>query len=402
MYRLFDDIPRNYTKPSLRAETTYSFLNRSSHPATERIRQMLQRWIDRLPETGRKKAVANMRHSAPGSDTKEVQFYAEFFELFLHEFLVSTGAEIETQPVINNLTPDFRAIQKATDGNSITYVVEATDIDLERGTTLERLGNEEFAIDTLNEISSTDFRLYIETNGKLESPPRKRDLKRPFEDLIEEANYEEVLSIAEQQDFARQEFPKASFSHGGWTIDGYLMPVLPKYRGKTADFVINGPMKGANIDDIGKTKDKLYDKAKRYRNIDNLVIALRCDNSNDRLAEALFGSQQYTFYMHKDPTETAPLPSPHLSQKLDGFWFNSHGPQNRNVIGVVVFYDVHPWALDRAKAVYFANPYVVKPMPNWTRTITRAKYSDGKVQIVEGSTPHKFLRDFEVVDKLFD
>ena len=59
---------------------------------------------------------------------------------------------------------------------------------------------------------------------------------------------------------------------------------------------VNVVSKGAeSIDDIGKTKDRLERKAKRYKNMENLIIALRCDISNNRLDEVLFGSQPVHF-----------------------------------------------------------------------------------------------------------
>ena len=160
--------------------------------------------------------------------------------------------------------------------------------------------------------------------------------------------------------------------------------------------------KGADsVDDIGKTKDRVYEKAKRYKNVETLIIALRCDISNSRLDEVLFGSQQFTLYVHNDPTDTTPLPEPYNSQRLNGFWFNSRGPINRHVIGVVAFYGIHPGTLDRSRAVFYSNPYLNRPMPEWTKLITHAEYTDGEVTIKEGVPPYAFLEDYEVIGNPF-
>ena len=401
MSRLFDDKPRNYTKPARRAETTYSFLDRSSKPEFKRVRDMLERWVGRLPEKQQRDTISKMRHNPPGSQQDEIQFNAALFELFLHEFLLGTGGEVVVEPMVDGLTPDFRVTERLTGGSQLTYVVEAMDIDLERGTELERDWNELSVIDSLNEILSPDYRLYIHMNGKLESSPRKVHLKRPFENLLKEAEYEELLGIQQKQDADLEDFPKASFDHRGWTVVGHLIPVSPEHRGQTGAFVANGPMKVDHIDDIGKTRDRLYRKARRYKNVDNLVIALRCDISNNRLDEVLFGSQQFTFHVHNDPTDTTPLPEPHYTQNLNGFWFNSGGPINRHVIGVVALYGVYPGTLDRSRAVFHSNPYFDKPTPAWTNSITHAEYSSGEVSIVDGAAPHTFLRDYEVIGNPF-
>ena len=78
-------------------------------------------------------------------------------------------------------------------------MIEAKDIDLERGTKLERDWNELTVLDTLDEICSPDFRLHIRMEGKLESLPRKANLKRTFEKLLREARYEEVLLVSQGQ-----------------------------------------------------------------------------------------------------------------------------------------------------------------------------------------------------------
>ena len=228
-----DDKPRDYTKPSRRAEITYSFLDRSSLLEFERVRRMLERWVERLPKEHQQRTVANSRHRAPGSVKDQIQFNAAFFELFLHEFLHSTGGEVIVEPTIDGLTPDFRVTEELAGGSQLTYVVEATDIDLERGTGLERDWNESWVIDSLNEIVSFDYHLYIRMNGKLESLPRKRHLKQPFENLLKEAEYEEVLLISQKQDCGPEDLPKTSFNHGSWTVIEHLIPVAPKYRGKT-------------------------------------------------------------------------------------------------------------------------------------------------------------------------
>ena len=155
--RLFDDKPRDYTEPSRSAESVYAFLDRSSLPEYERVRSMLQRWVDRFPSEHQRKLVGPMRHKGSGSRENDKAFYAAFFELFLHEFLKGTDSPVEAQPSVGRRLLDFRVRVNVQDGTQLTYVVEATDIDLESGTALERDQQELSVWDTLNEISSPAF-----------------------------------------------------------------------------------------------------------------------------------------------------------------------------------------------------------------------------------------------------
>ena len=110
--QLFGDEPRNFTSRSLRAESIYSFLNRSSHPESVRVRKMLQRWVERLPHKSRLEFVSRIRQKGTGSKEDDRDFNATFFELVLHEFLVGTGGLIEVQPSVGRGRPDFRVIER--------------------------------------------------------------------------------------------------------------------------------------------------------------------------------------------------------------------------------------------------------------------------------------------------
>ena len=157
------------------------------------------------------------------------------------------------------------------------------------------------ALDAIDEIRSPDFYLHIRMEGKLESSLRKAQMKQPFEKLMKEVNYDELILLSQEKRVSYFEgFPSASFSIGNWRVIGHLLPVLPENRGRTRNFVGIVSGEADSLDDIGKTKNRLYDKAKHYKDLRNVIIALRCDVSNDRLSEVLFGSQQITVYVHND------------------------------------------------------------------------------------------------------
>ena len=394
---LFDDKDRDYTKPALRAESAYSFYDRTSLTGFTHLRQMLQRWVDRLPPDKQKDIVGRMRHKGSGSPKEEQNFNGAFFELFLHEFLNGTGGYTVVEPKIGHLTPDFGITETGLGGTQINYVVEATDINVVSGTDLDSHWNERRALDILDEIQSPDYRLWVRTEGILNSTPRSRDLKHPFEEMIRTADYDDINAKAELYGLHEQFMPMATFRHGDWRITGRLEPVPRQRRPRKGRFIGAGPAKGGTVGAAGKTKARLYDKAKQYKEVDNLIIALRGDWWMERepVAEALFGSRAYMFYRPTDPNDTRPLPPPSNVQKPDGFWFNTSGPQNENVIGIAVFHSLHPHNIDRATATFYGNPYTKQPLPTWAKEVAHAEYSDGKVEIVEGILPCTFAKDHE-------
>ena len=402
MLQLFDDKPRDYAEPSLRAESIYAFLDRSSLPEYERVRCMLQRWVDRFPPGHQPQILGEMRHKGSGSRANDRHFNAAFFELFLHEFLSGTDGSVEAQPSIRRRPPDFRVNLKLQDRTEFTYIVEATDIDLESGTALERDQNELSVFDTLNEIPSPDFSLFLETQGKLESTPPRWKLKRHLEKLIKETDYDGLLRIymlCGQNPTRLHTIPP--FSHGNWILSGRLVPVLPENRPRSGKLISLYPSRVSPIDDIGKTKARLDEKANQHKNIENLIIALRRDKANDRLDEALIGKRGANIRVRREKIDSGAFHSPFYDRRKDGFWANDSGPQNQSVIGAVEFYDLYPWSIENAKATFYSNPYVDKPLPDWTKSITHAEYAGGEVSIVEGIPPCKLLRDYEVIGNPF-
>ncbi len=401
--QLFGDEPRNFTSRSLRAESIYSFLNRSSYPETVRLRNMLQRWVDRLPCKIRSEFVSEIKHKGSGSKQNDRGFNANFFELVLHDFFIGTGSHVEVHPPIGKGHPDFKVIEESPGGSQIIYVVEATDIDIQSGTTLQRDRKELNVFDWINEIYSPDFCLVLKTEGKLHSQPGRRKIKGPFEKLIKETDYESLLEVISACGDSRDILPSARVQHDDWLLTGWLSPVDPQFRPKSGGLISIYPGRsGQFLDDIRKTRDRLEKKASQHKGVDNLIIAIRCNPTNNRIDEALFGSHGVGF---KPQIRT---PQPFCSTDLfrnrrkDGFWLNNSGPLNQRVIGVAVFRELHPWSIVESKAVFYANPYVEKPMPAWTKAISHADYSDGDVKIVEGVPVTAFVRDFEDVGNLFE
>ena len=387
--RLFDEKERACTKPPLRAETTYSFYDRSSLEEFARLRRMLQRWVDRLPPVKQKDIVGRMRHQGSGSWREQQNFYGAFFELFLHEFLNGTGGYTVVEPKIGNLTPDFGVTETRQDGTQVHYVVEASDINFEGAKTDWK---ELRALDILDEIEAPDYHLMVQTKGSLATMPRKRDLMRPFEELVSNANYDDLSAIAELHSSIGDLMPKAEFHHGDWTITGKLFPVPRENHPRKGGFIPLEVSKVRDFREIEQIKKRLYEKAQRYRDVDNLIITLRSDSLGHSLGEALFGHVTYAIDIPKD---TSLPPQARRIQAPDGFWFNTEGLLNQNVIGVVEFHELHPRCVGAATAVFYSNPYSTKPLPAWASEVTHADYSDGSVKIVAGKLPCAFVSDHE-------
>ena len=166
--------------------------------------------------------------------------------------------------------------------------------------------NELSVWDTLNEISSPDFFLHLETQGKLESAPAKWKVKRHFEKMITETDYDDQLRNYMLCDQNPNHLPTNSFECGNWTLISRLIPVPPENRPRSGRFIWRYPPRVSHIDDIGRTKERLVRKAKHHKTAENLIIALRRDRTNDRLDEALLGRLGPSSLVHHVPVVEPP------------------------------------------------------------------------------------------------
>lgn len=381
---LFDEKERNYEAPSLNAESTYSFYDRSSLNEFANLRQMLNRWASHLPLDKQKDVIGRMRHKGRGEPRNEKSFNGAFLEMFLHEFLNGTGGTVTNEPKIGNLTPDFGITETNQAGKTIQYIVEATDINVLSNTELDDDWEESRALDIINEIQATDYRLAVKTEGKLRETPRGQHLKKPFLAALEKARQSSSYT-------ATARFPEeGGFGLGNWHITGTLVRVPKEQQPRRGRFISTNPNRSGTYGEVGKVKDRLYDKAKRYRGAENLIIAIRCDPflGDTSVAEALFGSVVIQYYQQTAPHH-GQTPPPQLAQVPDGFWWNTKGPQNQHVIGVAVFQNLYPHCVDKTEVTYHANPYSDAPQPEWANAVRHTVYDpqNQEVKTVEGIPP---------------
>ena len=101
---IFDNIQRTDSSPKKNLETDFAFYNRSSRPAMEQVRGLLECFASRYPAKELNDLASRLRS---GDD---VHFRSASFELFLHEALISQGFELTPHPKLPNgssFRPDF-------------------------------------------------------------------------------------------------------------------------------------------------------------------------------------------------------------------------------------------------------------------------------------------------------
>lgn len=351
---------------------------------------MLERWIGRLPVEHRARFISRMRHKGAGSRTEEDSFNAAFFELYVHEFLTGASANVVVEPEFGSLTPDFGAMER-----NLAYVVEVTDLNVTKHTDLESDWKEMRAVDALDEIESDHFMLWVSTEGKLAADVPWKPLVRRFRELANDADYEEILLEAKTNGFLSKRMPKSTFEHGAWRVTGTLVPRNNPATVRKTGFVAGMAGGVGTIDDIGKMREKVRDKARVYKDVDNLIVAVRADWTVDRVSEPLYGREVLVLEHMTGVTGSLGITNQNQERRNDGLWFSDKRPRYENVIGVVVFHGVYPSSVAKSRACFYANPYVAVSFPAWATELPHVRYSPSEgIHLIDGLDPATFMSDY--------
>ena len=359
---LFPERPRHDPGPARHSERPYAYLNRSGLPESAELRELLNRWTAAYPAGPRQHLVNRMRKATL---SQQSQFDGAFFELTLHRFLTAAGVDVTVSPQYeNNLEPDFLVTERnAAGGVATSYLMEATTI-----ANFDLTPHALWVADCLNELHSPDYRITLKVKRFNGQSPARRKIQAPFRELLAETTR------------GRR---RATFDNGIWRVQGKLWPVPEELRPHRGDFVMSAlcfESDGQPVDPRAtryRIRKSLRSKAKRYRNITDLVIAVHLGNTGASVVQdALFGRGQGPYRSHRG-----------------GFWLHRKMPVHSRVRGVLAVTGLTPYCWELNDAVYYHNPYTGLPPPSWSSLVSRAIYrpgsgdedrDDGRIDIEHG------------------
>ena len=269
------------------------------------------------------------------------------FELVLRQLFLSLEMNVTPHPEVPEAKshPDFLVCE----GDKSCYV-EAVVKGLERGPfTLNN--NEEKVIKLLNEnLSSSEFQIGIQMEGKLETTLGKKDkgkVVEPFAELLKNHSHAEVNQL--QDTLGRRGTPCQTIEHDDWKLTGWLVPRSVIGEPPFRDTVIKSFIAKSLTDSIKGVREGIRQKAKKHKNLDRpLVVAL---SSRDMLLpglggdlDALFGSE----YIYCEDID---------SRLQKGRGRDGVMSQYSRISGVLMCKGVNIWNITRATARLYINPF---------------------------------------------
>ena len=338
--RLFDDIEPDDTPESVRGpQSHFAFVNDNKVGRdTSDIRAKCESWFEHIPEAKRPSLRNRFRSH------RDDQHDGAFFELLLHELFLRLDCEVEFEPRVEGLTPDFRVSQ-----GDVSIYVDATSVGL-TSNPFHPSRNEQDVIDTLNTLSSSHFSLWIDVEGKLQRTIPKRDLARRVERLLKDSDPDEVRARIAK--FGRHETPFEEIRYGDWTLTIWLVPTPEDERStNSGQPIVKGRYRAKWIDPISSVREALRKKAKTYRELHApLLIAVNALNPyyspEECDPDVLWGDLRVQYGLGaNDRTRYV--------RQSNGFWSSKRGARTA---GVLSFQKADMLNMSQATARLHANP----------------------------------------------
>jgi hypothetical protein len=281
---LFDDRVRRDPNPKYAAETSFQFLQRVDDPVFARIRETFNAWFARFAERQSERAVNDLRGRF--GSRQDHQFYAGFWELYLHEVFARLGFEVEVHPTGESDTrPDFLVSREAQ-----RFYVEAV---MPMPSTGEDQQPKSVAtvLEYVDAAFDPDFYVAVRFVTAGAETPRRRAVVAAVEDWLGQLRWDDYRD----ESGMRQPGREVELNIGDWVIGLIAMPRSPKARGDRS-FPTIGIYPGTSawvepvVATVGPT---LEEKAGKYGDLDApyLIAAwvMSAIVTESSLAQALFG-----------------------------------------------------------------------------------------------------------------
>ena len=256
------DVERTDGSASAR-ESKHDYLGRSNRPEAIEICHWMNEWFCDLPSDA--KPNIKSRLTAKESTT----FNGARFELIVHRMLKKLGLSVEIERDIPGTAQkiDFFVYPPPGENERSVYL-EATVAGFGKGE-LSSNWNEYDAVEKLRQdIRSPQSDIWLKAKGVLHRTLGRKDIVRPFQELLERYGPEEVRQL---HSTGRQwEKPHCEIRDGSWVLTGYLDPP----RSSSGVGQVFGPVRSGEGDGSSAIRDALIEKANDWRNVDLQGIPL--------------------------------------------------------------------------------------------------------------------------------
>ncbi|MGQ4274112.1 hypothetical protein [Terrihabitans sp. B22-R8] len=347
---LFESKERIRTTPKKPGEDDFSFYDSAARPEFEVYRQLVNGWVEELPEADRAETIARLRKN------DSLGYQAALAELTIHASLVLRGYDVEIHPSCAHPTrkPDFLA--KDVDGNPVAYVEVTTFGPAQEH--VARINREATIYNAIDKVKlPPGFRLSYDVEVYGHSNPNVGKLCKDIAAWAE-ASQQDDPEVTPTKVFEADDWKIEIGLIGGFKLDA---PVEHAIGGAMGDVRV--------VSAETKIKEALKKKGSRYGKFvaPYVIVVVDCsdeltggDRNAESLIDAVFGTI-VTEVITYDSGERV------IADKRldDGYFGSPETPRHQNVSGAVLLPKPHLWDLrtERWQPLLATNPWAAHPLP---------------------------------------
>jgi hypothetical protein len=257
---LFPDVLRSDPRPQRAAETSYQFLQRVDDPVFARVRATFNQWVGCFASV--QEAAATRDLLGRFRSKQDLQFYAAFWELYLHEIHVRLGFEVRVHPLSQRGTrPDFLMSRQ---GQAV--YLEAVMPSASSGAPAGPKGITTI-MEYVNEAYHPDFFLKIRFVSPGTDLPKKTEIVAAVQTWLSCLNWDEWWRGGLSPEVP---YPEAELPVRDWILGLRALPRAPQNRADEAYPMVGiYPSISGWPDAIAdELKPKLDEKANKYGDLD--------------------------------------------------------------------------------------------------------------------------------------
>lgn len=364
---VFDDIPRTDARPARDGEPFAEFLNRIAGPFWSQVRSVIEQWYERYPSGEKKDFRARLR------DRNDIHALAALWELYLHEMFLCCGYWVECHPrlLATGARPDFLVSDMES-----SFYIEARRIS-GSGQRIPAEKRRNTLFDSINEIDSPDFYLWLELDAEGSSTPPTAKLKKALTDWLHGLDPDDYLIDGSIGDF--DALPVWFWRDQGWELAVRAVPKSSDKRGLPDRRAIGVyPMVAAWGDDVISIKKALKDKGSKYGELAYpYIVALETTSIShefDDMDKALFGS--IVDKRSLDGRST-------LRRVEDGYWSDGDSSRHSEVSAVLTAHTLGPWNWVSNVLTLWESPHVASSILPKVRSWRRVRMNGIEASILD-------------------
>ncbi len=371
---LFEEKDRTYLGSKTYVESDFEYLDRSASKGSENIRNFLNTWLLKFPESEARELISRMT-------ARDIRaFESAVFEIILFAIVTELGGILEVHPKLENNSnkrPDFLV----TLPDAGEFYLEAVLVSEFSGASMAAEKRKNVVLEAIQKIESPNFSIGVHVDRNPDTPPRGKALRKELLEWLGNLDPDEVER--ELKDKGVEKIPTMEWEDEGWNVQFEAIPIRKERRGKGQRVIVIYSEGFQLVNSWKPIRDAIRAKGNKYGELSKpLIVAvsvgtISLDHRIDEM-RALFGQEEYFF----DPNNSKEHPE--MQSSANGAWIGSKGPQYKRVSGAWIFGGINLRSIISRKNTLYFNPWANFCVPDSLKNINHAVATSGKMEWFAG------------------